>query len=212
MARLHVTYANVMSTVAAFLALGGTSYAVASLPKGSVGTRELKAGAVTTDKLAAGVAISGPRGPRGSQGIAGPAGPQGAPGISSDVLLVRAPNVVQISTGAGGSATPATVTLPAGSWTLDALATLTYENAGGSEWFGCSLQSPGTTYASGTARVGGDSSGQMASTMTLVGGLTTAAPVTVALNCAHPSAIGAPAPTVKDVVLRATRVGSVDAR
>jgi hypothetical protein len=48
----RLTYANVMSTLAVFIALGGASYAVASLPAHSVGRRQLKAGAVTTANLA----------------------------------------------------------------------------------------------------------------------------------------------------------------
>jgi hypothetical protein len=43
--------ALVVSIVALIVALGGTSYAAFSLPKNSVGTRQLKNGAVTTGKL-----------------------------------------------------------------------------------------------------------------------------------------------------------------
>jgi hypothetical protein len=51
--RERLTYANVMSTVAAFLALGGaTAIAASHLEKNSVGSRQLKAKAVTTGKLA----------------------------------------------------------------------------------------------------------------------------------------------------------------
>jgi hypothetical protein len=42
-----LTYANVTVTIALFVALGGTSYAAFSLPAGSVGTKQLKNGAVT---------------------------------------------------------------------------------------------------------------------------------------------------------------------
>lgn len=73
-----------MSTIAVFLALGGTSYAVA---RNSVGTPQLKNNAVTSAKVrdgalqaqdfAAGALLRGPRGPAGPQGQAGPAGPSG---------------------------------------------------------------------------------------------------------------------------------------
>ncbi|MEH3052390.1 MAG: hypothetical protein PGN13_00080 [Patulibacter minatonensis] len=86
--RPRLTYANVTATLALFVALGGTSWAVTQLPKDSVGKGQLKTGAVTTnklargavtaDKLAAGVAVSGPRGPRGPQGPAGAGGADGA--------------------------------------------------------------------------------------------------------------------------------------
>lgn len=79
MRRPRITYANVMSTIAVFLALGGTSYAVA---RNSIGERELKDSAVTSRKvrdgalqtqdLAPGVLTKGARGPRGPEGPPGP--------------------------------------------------------------------------------------------------------------------------------------------
>jgi hypothetical protein len=42
-----LSYANVISTVALFVALGGASYAAIALPAGSVGTRQLRTAAVT---------------------------------------------------------------------------------------------------------------------------------------------------------------------
>jgi hypothetical protein len=39
----HLKFANVVSVLALFLALGGGAYAVASLPKNSVGPRQLSA-------------------------------------------------------------------------------------------------------------------------------------------------------------------------
>jgi hypothetical protein len=50
--RKRLTYANVMSSIAIFLVLGGaTAFAAHKLAKHSVGTRQLKANAVTTAKL-----------------------------------------------------------------------------------------------------------------------------------------------------------------
>jgi hypothetical protein len=46
----RLTYANVMSSVALFVALGGGAYAI-SVPKHSVGQNELKPGAVTAAKV-----------------------------------------------------------------------------------------------------------------------------------------------------------------
>lgn len=87
MRRPRITYANVMSTIAVFLALGGTSYAVA---RNSIGERELKDSAVTSRKvrdgalqtqdLAPGVLTKGARGPRGPEGPTGAIGPQGPQG------------------------------------------------------------------------------------------------------------------------------------
>src|SRR5262245_61992136 len=79
----RITYANVISTTALFLALGGVSYATYQLPANSVGNEQLKANAVTTDKVKDGTLktadiapgelgkLVGPKGPKGDAGIAG---------------------------------------------------------------------------------------------------------------------------------------------
>jgi trimeric autotransporter adhesin len=49
---MKLTYANVVSTIALFIAVGGaTAYAVDQLPVRSVGARQLRPGAVTADKI-----------------------------------------------------------------------------------------------------------------------------------------------------------------
>ncbi|MGA8744550.1 MAG: hypothetical protein WB507_01645 [Solirubrobacterales bacterium] len=53
-----MTFSNVVSIVALFVALGGSAYAAISIPRNSVGTRQLKTKAVTNGKLANG-AVSG---------------------------------------------------------------------------------------------------------------------------------------------------------
>lgn len=87
--RDRVTYANVMSTLGVFIALGGTSYAAVKLPADSVGNKQLRDaavtsqiirdGAVTSADLAPGAVAAGPRGPKGSTGERGP---QGASGLA----------------------------------------------------------------------------------------------------------------------------------
>jgi hypothetical protein len=49
--RRHLTYANVMSTIGVFVALGGVSYAALKLPKNSVGSKQIKANAVKSGKI-----------------------------------------------------------------------------------------------------------------------------------------------------------------
>ena len=49
--RPRLTFANVVSLVALFVALGGSAYAVSSLPKNSVGSRQLKKNSVTGRKV-----------------------------------------------------------------------------------------------------------------------------------------------------------------
>ena len=80
--RSHVTYANVLSTMAIFIVLGGGAYAAATLPKNSVGTKQLKNGAVTKKKLAKGVLTAGPKGDTGPQGLKGDKGDKGADGTN----------------------------------------------------------------------------------------------------------------------------------
>lgn len=99
----------VVSSVALFVALGGTSYAAVALPSNSVGTPQLKRNAVASSKLGrnavtslkvkdgslmavdfkAGQLPAGPQGPKGDPGapgakgdpgLKGEQGPQGVPG------------------------------------------------------------------------------------------------------------------------------------
>jgi Collagen triple helix repeat (20 copies) len=80
-----LTYANVMATIALFIALGGVGYAATRLPKNSVGTKQIRRAAVTPAKLSKAaksklVGPAGPEGPRGAAGPQGARGPQGAAG------------------------------------------------------------------------------------------------------------------------------------
>jgi hypothetical protein len=49
--RKRITYANVMSSIAVFLVLGGSAFAATQLGKNSVGSKQLKRGAVTGAKI-----------------------------------------------------------------------------------------------------------------------------------------------------------------
>ena len=49
--RKRLTYANVMSSIAVFLVLGGAAFAASQLPKNSVGKKQLKNNAVTAAKI-----------------------------------------------------------------------------------------------------------------------------------------------------------------
>jgi hypothetical protein len=75
---------NSIGLLALFIALGGTSYAAISLPKNSVGTKQIKNGAVTKSKInnQAISALAGNTGPQGPQGNVGAQGPQGKPGTN----------------------------------------------------------------------------------------------------------------------------------
>ena len=78
------TYAEVVATAALFIALGGVSYAAIKIPNNSVGTKQLKANSVTSQKVKnrSLLAVDFKRGqiPAGPVGPTGAAGQNGAPG------------------------------------------------------------------------------------------------------------------------------------
>jgi hypothetical protein len=90
----RLTYSNVLATIAIFIALGGTSYAVLELPRNSVGSRQIKRGAVRASDIRANAVRShqvkarslrasdlsrtARRSLSGQRGLAGPPGPPGA--------------------------------------------------------------------------------------------------------------------------------------
>jgi hypothetical protein len=85
--RTRLTYANVVASLALFLALGGVSYAAVTLPKNSVGSKQIRPNAVTSSKVKDGSLLSKdfkagqlPKGAKGDPGATGPQGPQGAQG------------------------------------------------------------------------------------------------------------------------------------
>lgn len=103
------SYANVVATIALFVALGGSSYAAVTLSRNSVTSRAIKDGqvrtadlgsdAVTSPKVKDGSLLStdfapgelgaglrgpvGPEGPKGAKGDLGPVGPQGPAGLDA---------------------------------------------------------------------------------------------------------------------------------
>jgi hypothetical protein len=93
--RPKLSYANVTATLAVFLSLGGVSYAAVEIPRNSVGTPQLRDGAVDSAKIKDGAlqyedfgfgetpaGLEGPRGPKGVRGARGPKGAKGATGAA----------------------------------------------------------------------------------------------------------------------------------
>ena len=85
--RSHLSFANVTSVLALFVALSGGAYAAAVLPRNSVGPKQLQKGAVTSAKVKDGTLRRRdfrvgqlPAPPQGSAGQPGPAGPKGEAG------------------------------------------------------------------------------------------------------------------------------------
>jgi hypothetical protein len=104
--------ALIVACIALLVALGGTSYAtVGNVPRGSVGTPNLKRNAVTAAKIAPNAVrtahvLNGtllvddfkpgqiPRGPKGDKGDKGDKGEAGAPGLSGYQIVTESNNVV----------------------------------------------------------------------------------------------------------------------
>lgn len=117
--RTHLSYANVMATIALFIALGGSSYAAVQLTKDSVRSKHIKNGQVKSADLgknvvnsakvadgsllrgdfAAGHLPAGPLGARGDKGDKGDACPPSEP-------LCRGPKGDTGATGATGATGP----------------------------------------------------------------------------------------------------------
>lgn len=93
----NLTYSNVLATLAIFIALGGTSYAVLELPRNSVGSRQIRPKAVGATEIRANAVRSQEvktrslrlsdlsraaqrtlKGQRGASGAPGPPGPPAA--------------------------------------------------------------------------------------------------------------------------------------
>jgi hypothetical protein len=106
--RSRITYANVIATIALFIALGGGAYAALRLPANSVGTAQIKSNAVVSSKVKDGSLLSqdfkagqlpagpqgaqGAQGPQGAQGLQGPQGAQGTQGQKGDTGTVDTSN------------------------------------------------------------------------------------------------------------------------
>lgn len=78
------SYANVVSTLALFIALGGVSYAAVQLPANSIKTKHIRNNAVTLGKISpnARESLRGQAGAPGPAGVAGSAGPVGPMGLT----------------------------------------------------------------------------------------------------------------------------------
>jgi len=123
--RSHLSYANVMATIAVFIALGGTSFAVTQLPRNSVGSTQIRTNSVGPSELRKGAvrssdvkdrsvavrdislgardALRGHRGPIGPQG---PAGPKAA--TLSAAVLARGEYERSVGTSTPGPGHPET--------------------------------------------------------------------------------------------------------
>lgn len=116
--RHHLTYANVVGTLALFVALGGASYAALELPRNSVGASEIKRDGVRGSEIRSGairsaeikdrslgardLSFQARRALRGNKGDAGPAGPAGEKAIKYFAALVASGRRVRGNATSGG--------------------------------------------------------------------------------------------------------------
>lgn len=162
--RLHATYANVASTLALFIALGGGAYAAVGNPfvgHGGVihGCIPVNGGVLTVirrgDACPKGTRSlrfnrTGKRGKTGKPGAAGAPGSQGTRGNDGPqgVTGPTGPSNAYFDYAAGSNA--ASVALPAGDYALRGTANFNNPNTTGVDAAGCTLQisGPGTVSAS----------------------------------------------------------------
>lgn len=111
--RRHLTYANVMATIAVFGMLGGGAYAVTAVKKNSVTSKSVKDNSLTggdvlnnslTGADVAEGTLQGVSGPQGQQGPPGPPGPTAA-GVANRSDPVVAPDLLN-PTGSGSVSVP----------------------------------------------------------------------------------------------------------
>jgi len=115
--------AMVVACIGLAVALSGTGYAVTALPRGSVGTAQLKANAVNSQKVKNGSLLGADfkagQLPAGAPGPTGPAGPASATGpTGANRLLFRPLSNASTAFSASSTAmrpTPATTRSSAGS-------------------------------------------------------------------------------------------------
>ena len=228
MRRPRLTYANVMSTIGVFIALGGSSYAVTQLPRNSVGERQLKPNAVSGAKvrdasigradLAGDAVVAGPRGPRGAAGetgapgAPGPKGDAGTPGERgpSEVYTIsKAANTTMHPTGGVRTNVLSLASLPAGDY-LVRLNANAYLGAVDGLYVVCTVTVDGTDLGVAGIVVGQASNATQEGPLSLETTIERASPFTITLQCWQDKNAGAnPAALVVRPRLIAERVGDV---
>ena len=129
--------AMVIALIALFVALGGTGYAAAT---GSIDSREIKNSSIqgtdVKDKSLTTKDFKGSvTGKTGANGATGAQGPQGGKGDKGDRGETGPSNIIyddaaQLTLNGGGRQTVATVTLPAGTWHVQAKVVVQDANGG----------------------------------------------------------------------------------
>jgi hypothetical protein len=203
-------YANVASTLALIVALGGTSYAAVAIPKNSVGSPQIINSSVKSKDVKNGTlkkvdfkASELPVGPQGPAGPAGPAGAQGPIGPSNGYSVDSGTNVLAWT---GAEQTVSTLNVPAGNYVLFANV-LGNNNTAAVASLNCKLRLNGVVIDSGFDSVDVDSSAADLDRayIPLGGAATAAAATTATVTCTSSQASG----NWLNRVITAIKVGSI---
>jgi hypothetical protein len=197
---LHLTYSNVTASLALFIALGGTSYAVTKLPRNSVGSAQVRDGSLQRKDLARNAARStrGPRGPVGPAGARGPASVRMAPPTGG--------------VGLSGSAGVRTQVrrmdeVPAGSWVLRFFGSPRLPAATGLH-VTCEIKVNGDVAATGATVVGDGPNATQEAGLMVETAVVRSSPFSVAVECL-PNAPSSPAVVMNRPQIIATQVADV---
>jgi hypothetical protein len=194
-------YANVVSSLALFVALGGTSYAAMTVTgrevrdgsltgrdirNGSITSADVRNGSLRSGDLLSGTATGapGPAGPQGERGPAGAPGPQGERGPSTAYAFVSAADrrmVDPVSTELGH------LDLPGGKYVLAAKVHTDNEGLSALD-VSCVLTGPGTTVldlGEATMAANGGPNVQDEDVLTLIAAASLPAGARIAFSCTH---------------------------
>jgi hypothetical protein len=207
----RLSYANIMSTVAVFAALGGGAYAATALPKNSVGPSQIKKNAVTSVKVKDGsltkrdfklgqlpagakgdTGPQGPQGAQGSQGEKGEKGDQGLQGIQG-VQGERGPsdgyssaNNASTSVGAGAEDTLA---VPAGAYVVTATADVENGSTGAAGTVTCTLKTDIFPIDTSKVEMVADGAGPDHGTIALSAATSAGSPVNLTVDCTQTAGV-----------------------
>lgn len=222
---------NVVSYVALFVALGGTSYAAVALPKNSVGTPQLKPSSVTSAKVKNGsllrkdfktgelsVAGAGAAAGAGAQGPAGVAGTPGAKGeAGKDGLLgdtgPRGPSDGYSSannavpTGISG-AVEDSLSVPAGAYVVTATADIENGGAGAAGAVTCLLKGGIFPFDTTVIDLPADGAADDRGAMALSGAVQFGSDATLSVDCSNGAGV---AGQIDHLDIQAVRVATVTA-
>lgn len=113
----RLTYANVVATLALFLAIGGAgAFAATQLARNSVGSRQLKANAVTATKIKDGAVTQAKISAAALATLKGATGPQGVQGIQGNPGAIGPAGPSNAYFSHGTATSPPMITAPAGDY------------------------------------------------------------------------------------------------